>query len=151
MMDSKPVALLIARIVFGGYFLMNAFNHFTHVSTMAGYTASKGVPLPALAVIVAGVLLLIGGLSILLGWVPRVGVIALLVFLIPVTLIMHAFWQDTDPQARMMNFANFAKNIALMGGALAFAAVPEPWRMSLDERLHAHGPHAGGHRPIEQS
>ncbi|MBX5482757.1 MAG: DoxX family protein [Myxococcaceae bacterium] len=148
-MESRQVALLIARVVFGGFFLFNAFNHFTRTTAMAGYAASKGVPLPTVAVLVAGVLLLVGGLSLLFGWAPRVGVICLLVFLIPVTLIMHAFWADPDPQARAIDLAMFAKNLGLIGGTMAFAAVPTPWPTSVDERVRAH--RAAPQRPAEQT
>ena len=53
---------LVARIVLGVYYLFNALNHFTMLGMMSGYVASKGVPAPGLAVIVAGLLLAWGGL-----------------------------------------------------------------------------------------
>src|SRR5262249_39615645 len=87
-------ALLRGRILAGGYFLLGAFHHFTTTSQMAHYAALRGVPAPTAAVLVAGVLLLIGGLSLLLGLWPRIGVAALVLFLVPVTLVMHAFWAD---------------------------------------------------------
>jgi hypothetical protein len=43
---------------------------------------------------------------------------------------MHDFWNVQDPQQRMNEQINFAKNLALLGGALIAAAVPEPWPAS---------------------
>ncbi|HMF44779.1 MAG TPA: DoxX family membrane protein, partial [Polyangia bacterium] len=108
---------------------------FTHSHEMAGYAAMHGVPTPTLAVLVAGVLLLIGGLSLLLGVFPRIGVAALVLFLVPVTLIMHAFWADRDPMLRMNDIVNFTKNLGLLGSILMFLAIPRPWPYSLERRL----------------
>jgi putative oxidoreductase len=124
--------VLVGRILVGAYYLYNALNHLVFApGQLAEYAASKGVPLPLLAVIVTGLLLLIGGLSILLGVLPRIGVLALVVFFLPVTFWMHDFWNVADPQMRVFQMIQFAKNLALMGSALMFLATPEPWEPSL--------------------
>ncbi len=124
--------VLVGRIIVGAYYLFNALNHLVFApGQLAEYAASKGVPLPLLAVIVSGLLLLIGGLSILLGIFPRIGVLALVVFFLPVTFWMHDFWTIQDPQARMIQMVSFLKNLALMASALMFLAIPEPWEPSL--------------------
>lgn len=125
------IAFLIGRILFGGYFLLNAYNHLVKGGHMVGYAQSKGVPAPKLAIFVSGLLLLIGGLSILLGVYPVIGVIALAVFLIPVSFKMHAYWKITDPMGRMGEQIQFRKNIALLGAALMLLAIATPWMYSL--------------------
>jgi uncharacterized membrane protein YphA (DoxX/SURF4 family) len=129
-------AFLVGRILVGCYYLQGAFHHFTNVGSMARYTAAHGVPAPEFAVIGAGVLLLIAGLSFLTGIYPRLGVAAVVLFLVPVTLIMHAFWADHDPMRRQNDLINFTKNIALLGSSLMFLAVPRPWPYSIERRLH---------------
>ncbi len=106
------------RLLLGGYFLQGAYNHFTKVGMMAGYSQSKGVPLPKPAVIVTGVLLLVGGLSVLFNLYTEIGLIALALFLIPVTLWMHAYWKVQDAGARVGERVNFYKNLALLGAVL---------------------------------
>jgi putative oxidoreductase len=125
------VLFLIGRILFGGYFIYGAFNHFTHVKGMSGYAASKSVPLPSVAIVISGLLLLIGGVSMVLGMAPFVGLICLILFLLPVTFSMHAFWTDTDPAAKMGNQVNFYKNLALLGAVLICFVIPRPWPWSL--------------------
>jgi uncharacterized membrane protein YphA (DoxX/SURF4 family) len=98
---------------------------------LSGYAASKRVPAPKLATVVSGVLLLIGGLSILLGVYPVVGVAALVVFFVPVTFWMHDFWAVQDPMQRTIQMVNFAKNLALLGAALMLLAIPQPWPLGL--------------------
>jgi len=102
--------VLVGRILVGAYYLSSALNHLVFApGQLAEYAASKGVPLPLLAVIVTGLLLLIGGLSILLGVLPRVGVLALVVFFLPVTFWMHDFWNIADPQMRTVQMISFSK------------------------------------------
>lgn len=127
----ESTLFLIGRLLLGGYFIFSGFNHFSNLSMMAGYAQSKAVPSPKAAVAFSGLLLLIGGLSILLGVYPTVGTIALALFLIPVTFMMHAFWKVQDPMARMGEMVNFTKNLALLGATLMLLAVPQPWAMKL--------------------
>jgi uncharacterized membrane protein YphA (DoxX/SURF4 family) len=120
--------VLVGRIIVGVYYLFGALNHLVFApGQLAEYAASKGVPAPMLAVIVTGLLLLIGGLSILLGVYVRIGVLALVLFFLPVTFWMHDFWNVADQMQRMVQMTQFMKNLALMGSALIFLAVPEPW------------------------
>jgi putative oxidoreductase len=112
------VALYLGRILFGGFFIYSGYSHFANLGMMAGYTKSKGVPSAKAAVAVTGVLLLAGGLSTLFNFYPEVGLIALIVFLVPVTFLMHAFWKVQDPMAKMGERVNFMKNLALLGGTL---------------------------------
>lgn len=125
------IIFLFGRILFGGYFLLNAYNHITKSAHMVGYAQSKGVPSPKIAIIGSGILLLIGGLSIVLGVYPILGIIAVVLFLIPVTFKMHAFWNIQDPMARMSEEVAFNKNIALIGAALMLVMIATPWVYSL--------------------
>jgi putative oxidoreductase len=110
--------LYLGRILFGGYFIMGGYNHLANLGMMSGYTQSKGVPAPKPAVAVSGLLLLIGGITTLFNFYPEVGLIALVIFLVPVTFLMHAFWKVQDPMAKMGERVNFMKNLALLGGTL---------------------------------
>jgi putative oxidoreductase len=125
------IAFLIGRIIVGVYFIYSGSNHFMQLNMMTGYAGSKNVPASKLAVIVAGLLLLIGGLSIITGFQPLIGVIALVLFFLPVTFMMHNFWAVEDPMAKMGEMVNFTKNLALLGAALMFLAIPTPWPFSL--------------------
>src|SRR5262245_29592053 len=123
-------AFLVGRLILASYFLYNGVNHFLNVGFMAQYAAAKGVPTPAVAVLCAGVLLLIGGITFLFGIYPRVGVAAITLFFVAVTPIMHNFWA-VDPQQAMGDMINFTKNFALLGATLMLLAIPEPWPFSV--------------------
>ncbi len=123
--------LLIGRIIFGGYFIYNGVNHFIGFAPMTQYAKMKGVPFPAVAQGMTGLMLLLGGLSIVLGVYPFVGVVLLVAFLLPVSLMMHDFWKLEDPQSRMADKINFLRNMAFLGAVLMLLAIPSPWPLSL--------------------
>lgn len=128
-MDIWQVANVLGRLLFSALFLRSAYNHFTKVRMMAGYAQAVGhVPFPEAAVVVSGVMILLGGLSILLGFHPRIGAGLLFLFLVPVAFIMHGYWRVQDPAAKAGDAAQFWKNIALAGAALLIVADPRwPW------------------------
>lgn len=124
--------ILLGRLLFGLYWLYNALNHLVLApKVLSQYAASRGVPAPTFMVYFGGVLLLIGGLTILLGAYIPVGVAALVLFLVPVTFWMHSFWTVTDPFQRMVEMVQFTKNLALVGATLLLLAIPEPWPWKL--------------------
>lgn len=129
-MELTEILFLIGRVIFGGYFLMSAWNHFSKHGMLTGYAASKGVPMPGVAVFVSGLLILFGGAGILFGVYVEWAVAAIAVFLVPVSFQMHNFWKDADPNMKMANMVNFTKNMALLGAALIFLSVPTPWILS---------------------
>ncbi len=125
------ILLLLGRIVFGGYFIMAGFNHFANLKMMSGYAKSKGVPAPGLAVAGTGVMLILGGLSVALGVLPIAGLLLLILFLIPTTLMMHNYWTIEDPAQRMGDQVNFLKNVGLVGASLALMYGAANWPLSL--------------------
>ena len=131
-MSSIPnIAFLVGRVIAGCFFLMNGFNHFAQLNMMTGYAKSKGVPAPALAVGGSGVLLFLGGLSLLLGYHPTIGAALLVTFLLGVSFGIHNFWTVQDQQAKQVEMTNFLKNMAILGLLLMTVAIPRPWLMSL--------------------
>lgn len=122
---------LAGRLIFGGYFLYNAFNHFKNYKPLGQYARSKNVPYGEAGVIASGALLALGGTSLATGWEPRIGGAAILAFLASVSPTMHDFWNAPDAGQRMNDQAHFAKNLALAGAALALMGVEAPWPASL--------------------
>jgi uncharacterized membrane protein YphA (DoxX/SURF4 family) len=125
------IPFMIGRMLFGGFFLYNGINHFKERKGLAQYAGAKNVPMPDVAVTASGVALLIGGASLLLGIKPKIGAAAVVGFLGGVSPVMHNFWAQQDPQQKQMEMIQFAKNMALLGGALALMSVEEPWPASV--------------------
>jgi putative oxidoreductase len=117
------VVALIGRILFVVLFLGGAFGHLSQTEAMSGYANAKGVPMAKLSTIGSGVLMGVGALMVLLGVWADLGALLLVLFLVPTALLMHAYWKETDAQAKQMEMANFNKNIALAGAALMIFAL----------------------------
>jgi len=112
------ILLIVGRALFAAIFILSGIAHFAQADGMAQYAAHKGVPNAKAGVLASGVLALVGGVSVLLGIYPDLGALLLIVFLIPVSVMMHAFWKETDPMAKQAENASFMKNVALIGAAL---------------------------------
>jgi putative oxidoreductase len=129
------VVLLIGRVLFVALFLGSAVGHLTQTDAMAGYAASRGVSMARAATFGSGVVMVLGGLSVLLGVWGDLGALLLVLFLLPTAFLMHGFWRETDPTAKQMEMIQFNKDVALAGGALAFF-----WVFSQDPGLTITGP-----------
>ena len=123
--------MLLGRVLFGAIFALSGLSHFSK-DTIALAT-SQGVPLASVVVPVSGIIAVLGGLSVLLGYRARIGAWLIVLFLVPVTFAMHKFWGIADPATAQNQMAHFMKNLSMLGGALLitqFGAGP----MSLDSR-----------------
>jgi putative oxidoreductase len=107
---------LVGRVLFSLIFITAAPRHFTHEGIQ--HAAELGVPFASLLVPISGVMALTGGLSIAAGYKARWGAWLLVGFLVPVTVMMHAFWTLRDPLMIRLQQAMFAKNISMLGAAL---------------------------------
>ncbi len=127
---SGPIVLL-GRFLFTLIFIMSGPRHF--MSQIIAYAASQGVPMASIAVPLSGAIALVGGLSILLGYHAKIGAWLIVLFLVPVTPMLHKFWGVTDPMMQQMQMAMFFKNVSMLGAALVITQLGSgPW--SLDAR-----------------
>ena len=138
-------AVLAGRQLFSIVFIVASARHF-NPQTIAS-AAQHSVPLPSVLVPLSGVIALAGGLSVLLGYRTRFGAWLLVIFLVPVTLMMHNFWAVSDPATWQIEKMMFMKNVTMLGGALLishYGAGP----LSLDAFVEGERPLIGaaGHR-----
>ena len=127
----QGLEVLCGRILFSLIFILSSLHNFAQ-DTIA-YAAGHGVPMANILVPLAGIIALLGGLSIAFGYHARLGALLLILFLIPVSLTMHAFWNASGPEMARMEQAQFMKNVAMLGGALLIGYFGAgPW--SVDER-----------------
>jgi len=120
----RGFGLFIGRLAVAFIFLFNAYGHITNFKGTLDYMAS-GVSYPESVMrallIIAIVLMVAGGLSMVLGLYTRFGAFCLLLFLLGVTPQMHAFWHGPADQM-MMQLGQFTKNLAIFGGLLSYMA-----------------------------
>jgi uncharacterized membrane protein YphA (DoxX/SURF4 family) len=123
---------VIGRLIFGGFFVYKGVHYLQNRSQLAQYASAKGVPAAEQAVQATGAMLLAGGLSVIAGLRPRQGLAMIVGFLVPVSMQMHRFWDEEEPQRRQLELTRFMRNTALVGAALAMMGIDEPWPASLD-------------------
>jgi putative oxidoreductase len=126
---------LLARVLLSAIFVLSGVNKIMDWSGTEGYMESKEMPLVPLLHVGAIVFELGGGLLVLSGFKARWGAVALILFIIPATLIFHNFWAVPETQ-RQEQMINFLKNVAILGGLLMVVAFG-PGGFSLDRRLSA--------------
>ncbi|MCS7030161.1 MAG: DoxX family protein [Gloeomargarita sp. SKYG116] len=105
---------LVARVFLSAVFIRAGITKILNPEGTQAYMAKFGVPgwllIPTIMV------LLVGGLSVLLGYKARWGAALLIGFLIPATLIFHTDFSQN------LEVIQFFKNLALMGGLLLVVA-----------------------------
>jgi uncharacterized membrane protein YphA (DoxX/SURF4 family) len=115
--------IVIGRILFGGFFLMSGINHFTKLEAMTGYAKYKKLPAAKLGVLISGLMLVIGGITIILGYYADLGALLLAIFLVLAAVVFHNFWKETDATAKQNEMLGFMKDMALAGAALILFAL----------------------------
>lgn len=108
--------LLLGRVLFSSIFIIKSFEHFSQ--KMIDHASQLGVIMAPIIVPLAGLIALLGGLSVLLGYKGKWGAWLLIIFLLPTAFAMHKFWQTQDPFSHMMHQYCFWKNISMLGAAL---------------------------------
>ena len=112
---------LIGRLLFALIFVPAGWGKIAGFSGVAGYIASKGVPLPEVCAALAIAAELGLGLLILVGWQTRWAALGLAIFVAVITPIFHNFWAMPEAQ-QMMQQQAFFKNLAIVGGLLVLSA-----------------------------
>jgi putative oxidoreductase len=115
--------LVIGRILFGGFFVLSGINHFAKLEMMTGYAKYKKLPAAKLGVILSGLMLVVGGAYVVLGFYADLGALLLAIFLILAAIIFHNFWVEKDATAKQNEMLAFMKDIALAGAALVLFAL----------------------------
>lgn len=108
---------LLGRILLTLIFFTSGLGKIGGWEQTAGYMSSKGIPLVSFFLIGAILIEVGGGMSVLLGYKAKIGATALVVFLIPVTILFHNFWtlEGMEQQVQMIMFM---KNLTIIGGLL---------------------------------
>ena len=117
--------ILLARFLLALIFLLNALGMIDQ-SKPAQEMIERGVPAPIVPLLMwsGRMLQFVAGLALLCGFRQRFAALALIVFLVPATSTAHPFWLD-HTSARQLQLINFMKNLAMIGGLLFVASVPD--------------------------
>jgi putative oxidoreductase len=134
-MNTQGLTLVVARVLLALLFVIQGFGKLTGLEGTAGYIASVGLPAPSLLAFGAGLLEVVGGLALIVGFQARWAALALALFTLVASVLFHNFWAAPADQQFMQQLM-FQKNLSIVGGLLfvfAFGA----GTLSVDARRRA--------------
>ncbi len=125
---SRGFLMLVARLCICAIFLVSAIgNKIPHFSQVVTTMREKEIPFPRVALVLAIILLVLGSLSVVIGFKARVGALMLLIFLVPATVYFHDFWNMNDASTGLQQIM-FMKNLSLAGTMLMISLLGAgPW------------------------
>lgn len=115
--SGASTAVLAGRVLLSILFILAGFAKLTAISGTAGWFGSLGLPMPTVTAVVVGLVELLGGLAILVGYQTRIAAIVLALFTLGATAVAHLDFAD---QVQMLMLQ---KNLSITGGLLLLATV----------------------------
>ena len=122
-MSITELLLVVVRVLFALLFISSGISHITKNAAMTSYAQYKKIPMAKFAVYITGVMLVLGGLYIALGFYADLGALLLAAFLLPTAFLMHPFWKESDATAKQNESISFFKDLALAGAAMIIFAL----------------------------
>jgi putative oxidoreductase len=110
----------IGRAFLGALFLVSGLFKIVGFAGVAGWMASSGLPAAEVLLVATIAIEVIAGLLLVIGWQARRAALVLAVFLVPVTVVFHGFW-NADAAHFNEQLTAFLKNLAILGGMLLVA------------------------------
>ena len=121
MKNYQNILNLVGRLLIVALFLPAGLSKLTGFEGTVGYFTSLGLPVPALAVVVAIVVEVVGSVALILGYQTRLVTVVMAVFTIAANISGHPYWAVPAEQAFVTQLL-FFKNIAVIGGLLVLAS-----------------------------
>jgi len=130
----KDIVDLIGRILVSFIFIYEAVDSILYFNKTKQLMTDYGLHFQQDLLLIGAIfLLLTGGTLLLIGYRIGLGAILLMLYWIPVTFIVHSFWNDPLPDRRLESIL-FMKNLAILG-SLMFIAVNTSGRFSVKTLL----------------
>lgn len=131
----KSYISVLGRVLLALMFVLAGFGKLTNIQGTAGYIASGGLPAPMVLAVLVGLLELVGGLALVVGYRVRWVGLALALFALAASVLFHAYWSAPADQ-QMVAQLLFMKNMSVAGGMFLVSALGAG-PMSLDARRNA--------------
>jgi putative oxidoreductase len=115
----ESIAPLLGRLVLAWFYLVQAYRYAADWNGTAELLMLKGLPAANVFLFVGLAGIVLGSLSLALGFRTRAGALTLFVITVWATVEMHDYWNLKTAAARTEDYDIFARNIAIAGGLLA--------------------------------
>ncbi len=115
---SELISPLIGRLALAWFFLSEVYTRAGNWDGQVALLTFANYPAPPVLLALALIVMVLGGLSLLLGFHARHGAVLLFGFTVVATVLMHDYWHLKDAAARAADYEIFARNVAIAGGLL---------------------------------
>jgi putative oxidoreductase len=115
---SELISPLVGRLVLAWFFLSSSFAYGAQWHATVMLLALKDLPVPALLLFGAILLMIVGGISLVFGFYARAGALMLFAFTVCASVLLHDYWHIRDTATRAADYDIFARNMAIAGGLL---------------------------------
>jgi putative oxidoreductase len=130
---SEYISPLVGRLVLAWYFAGQAWLLGHRWDDSIADLAAKHVPVPALVLVVALTVMVLGAAALILGYQTRHAAMLLFALVLIASVALHDFWIMPLGTPRDAEFAIFARNMAIAGGLLMIVGLG-PGRFAIDNR-----------------
>jgi len=115
---SELIAPFLGRFALAWFFLSEVYARASAWDVNVTKMAMLDMPVPPLLLAIALIVMILGGLSLLLGFHARHGAMLLFGFTVVATVLMHDYWNHMNAVDRAADYELFARNVAIAGGLL---------------------------------
>lgn len=115
--SNSSLAVLAGRVLLSILFILAGYAKLADIAGTAGWFGSIGLPMPTVTTVVVGLIELLGGLAILVGFKTRIAAIVLAIFTLAATAAAHLDFSQAG------NALMLQKNLAITGGFLLLAVL----------------------------
>lgn len=114
----KDIIDLLGRIFLSAIFLYDAYDSIYYFDRTKATMTEYGITWQQDLLLIGAIFLLVtGGLMLLVGYRVTVASILLLIYYIPITFILHSWWNDPVEMQREVAI-HFMQNMAIAGGLM---------------------------------
>ncbi len=96
------------------FFVLNGLNHLFNAECLEEYAEKRGLIASEWVVRLSGLVLIVGGVSLVIEPLRLYGIVGLSLFLLVAAGRLHQFWKVRNRQTQMLEAMNFAKNLAIL-------------------------------------
>ena len=114
----ENIAPLVGRVMIAAIFILAGFEKLQHWNASALSMAQHGMSMIGPSLALAIVVEIGAGIALIIGFRARLMALALFMFTLVVSFVMHDFWTIGDAELARVEMQLFAKNMAIAGGLL---------------------------------
>jgi putative oxidoreductase len=130
---SETISPLVGRWMLAWFFLSTAYEKAHDWDSTLTLMNMSNIPFAPPLLAVALLVMVMGGMSLLIGFQTRHGAMLLFAFTAVTTVLMNAYWTFSDAVQRGQQYEIFARNIAIAGGLLLLVGMG-PGKFAIDNR-----------------